>query len=240
MTGKAGVLSLKNDMPQWCRSARQTYFPYPGDNIDGNIETANYYTFTIGDVQMIVLDPFTYTDEKVKKAEDGWNTTLGDTQYEWLRSVLQSSTAKYKLIFIHHLVGGYGKDQRGGAEASRFFEWGGYSADGSIGFAAMRPGWEAPIHDLLVKYGVDIVFHGHDHFYAKQERDGIIYQLVPQPGTPGNSIASATDYGYLDGTFLPSPGFLRVIVSPENLTVEYIFVNENGLTIADIYLLAEK
>ena len=30
-----------------------------------------------------------------------------------------------------------------------------------------------------------IVFHGHDHLYARQDLDGIVYQEVPQPGTPG-------------------------------------------------------
>lgn len=51
----------------------------------------------------------------------------------------------------------------------------------------MRPGCDMPIHDLLLKCGVNVMFHGHDHFYAKQEKDGIIYQLVLQPRTPGNN-----------------------------------------------------
>lgn len=238
--GESGIPSPKGDMLTWARNARLTYFPYPGEQVNGNVTSANYYTFTIGNAQIIVLDPFTFTVEKVGNKNDGWSATLGYTQYEWLRNVLESSTSKYKLVFIHNLVGGIGKDQRGGAEASQFFEWGGSSADGTDAFASMRPDWEAPIHDLLLKYNVTIVFHGHDHFYARQERDGIIYQLVPQPGTPGKSIDSAADYGYNEGTFLPSPGFLRVVGTDNGLSVEYVYIGENGPVIADAYSIPRQ
>jgi hypothetical protein len=69
---------------------------------------------------------------------------------------------------------------------------------------------------------LSIVFHGHDHFYAKQDLDGIIYQEVPQPGTPANGSAprSAAEYGYLDGTILGGPGHLRVGISPQQITVD--------------------
>jgi hypothetical protein len=36
-----------------------------------------------------------------------------------------------------------------------------------------------PIHQLLLENHVTTVFHGHDHLFAKQELDGIIYQEVP-------------------------------------------------------------
>jgi hypothetical protein len=68
------------------------------------------------------------------------------------------------------------------------------------------------------------VFHGHDHFYAKQELDGIIYQEVPQPGYPGNGKPprSAAEYGYKNGTLLGSSGHLRVAVGSNKVTVEYL------------------
>ena len=71
---------------------------------------------------------------------------------------------------------------------------------------------------------VNIVFHGHDHFYAKQELDGIIYQEVPQPGAPGNGAAprSAAEYGYKNGVIMGSSGHLRVDVSPAATTVQYL------------------
>ncbi len=99
----------------------------------------------------------------------------------------------------------------------------GRSFEGAEQFAAKRPGWTAPVHELLRRAGATVVFHGHDHFYARQELDGVVYQLVPQPGHPGGDAAKmAAAYGYVAGEFLPSPGHLRVRVTPQTATVEYV------------------
>jgi len=45
--------------------------------------------------------------------------TLGDTQYRWLASTLANSTARYKFVFIHNLVGGLDGQMRGGIELRR-------------------------------------------------------------------------------------------------------------------------
>jgi hypothetical protein len=103
-----------------------------------------------------------------------------------------------------------------------FFEWGGKNADGSEGFAAHRPGWAMPVHDLLVKHHVSAVFHGHDHLYVRGERDGLVYQCVPQPGNVAGGTRSAAEYGYKSGTIFGSPGYLRVRVGPEVARVEFV------------------
>ena len=178
------------------------------------------------------------TPGQVGKSGNGWASTLGEAQYRWLEQTLQSSDAKWKFVFIHNLVGGIGKDQRGGAETAQYFEWGGLSADGTDQFDLQRIGWGKPIRELLATYGVNAVFHGHDHFYAHQEDGGIVYQLVPQPATAGNSVRNAADYGYFSGTFLPSPGFLRVVVAPEQVTVEYWMQQKDGsFLITDAYTI---
>jgi hypothetical protein len=124
---------------------------------------------------------------------------------------------------MHHLAGGETPEGRGGAEASHFFEWGGKEVDGRDTFAERRPGWSAPIHALLVRHGASIVFHGHDHLYAQQERDGVIYQLVPQPGhSRFDNTRSALEYGYKSGVIQGASGILRVSVSPERSRVEYV------------------
>jgi hypothetical protein len=152
-----------------------------------------------------------------------------------LKRTLESSRAKFKFVFIHHLVGG-GDDQcRGGSEAAPFFEWGGRNRDGSDGFASNRPGWAAPIHQLLVKNRVSAVFHGHDHLYAKQELDGIVYQECPQPSDPRGSTRSAAEYGYTNGVILPSSGHIRVAVSATQAKAEYIHTDG---TIAHSYVIA--
>lgn len=229
-----------SQMSVWSKQLREQYFPNPLStlNDDQQKEQGNYYAFQYGSILFVVLDPYSFTTIKRRSDDDGWNTTLGNEQYEWLMNTLASSTAQYKFVFIHNLVGGLGKDGRGGMEASPYFEWGGENSDGTDGFQENRAGWQMPIHDLLVKYGVKAVFHGHDHFYAKQKKDGIIYQMAPQPGTPGNSVMDASKYGYTDGTFLPSAGYLRLHVTEDGVQVEYIHVEESGTSsISDAYLI---
>jgi hypothetical protein len=199
--------------------------PRPDDFYTGNAsdQQGNYYAWEWGDVHLIVLDPFTYQLGRIHSPADNWNRTLGQAQYRWLQGVLAGSRAAFKFVFIHNLVGGPDKDGRGGVEAAPYFEWGGRSLDGSDQFAVLRPGWGLPIHQLLVKHGVSAVFHGHDHFYDRQELDGIAYQEVPQPGwVGGETPRQAADYGYASGRILASSGHLRVQVAPQEATVEYV------------------
>jgi hypothetical protein len=216
----------------WSCGRRKTYFPMPepGGVYSGNEQAErlvgrpqNYYAWEWGDALCVVLDPFWPTRSKPRPGDGCWSRTLGERQYRWLQQTLAGSWARYKFVFIHHLVGGADKDARGGIEAAPFFEWGGRNADGSDGFAQHRPGWERPIHQLLRDYGVTAVFHGHDHFFARQELDGIAYQLVPQPDHRGFDLNnSVQEYGYRAGTILPGSGHLRVAVSASGARVEFV------------------
>lgn len=205
---------------------RTDLFPNPvPDGFYTGSTKGNYCAWQWGDALFVVLDPFRYSTRPARGTEGGgWNFTLGRAQYDWLQETLNGSGARFKFVFTHHLVGGGDRQGRGGAEAVPFFEWGGRDLDGRGDvFTEKRPGWPMPIHALLVKQGVTAVFHGHDHFYARQEVDGIIYQLVPQPGHPGEgSVRSAGEYGYATGEILPGTGYLRVTVSNSKVTVEYV------------------
>jgi len=82
-----------------------------------------------------------------------------------------------------------------------------------------------PIAALLGNYGVAAVFHGHDHFYAREEAGGLVYQEVPQPSAAREQAATAdflAENGYSMGDFLPSPGYLRVTVRDGKARVEYV------------------
>jgi hypothetical protein len=215
----------------WATKTRLRLIPNPVPNefYTGNEQTEpgiglpqNFYQWKWGDAQFIVLDPFRYTTTRSRDGNN-WNWTLGESQYRWLKSSLESVDAKYRFIFIHHLVGGSSTNNRGGVEAAPFWEWGGKGASGENEFTQHRPGWEAPIHDLLVKHGASIVFHGHDHMFIKQDLDGIVYQLVPQPGFQrvGNTN-SAEEYGYFQGTAQGSPGHIRVRVGTGAARVDYV------------------
>lgn len=217
-----GERGERPEMAQWSLGMRHKFFPNPTDGNDKH----SYYAFEWGNVLFVALDPFWAT---TKRSEDNWSATLGETQYRWLSKTLTSSKAAFKFVFLHHLVGGLGKDVRGGVTSAPYMEWGGKNADGSEGFKAHRPGWEMPIHQLFVKNGVSIVFHGHDHLYVKEELDGIIYQEIPQPGHPSGGTRSAEEYGYT-GTILGSSGHVRVTVDPKLATVEYVLSGVPGVT----------
>jgi len=204
--GEAGWNTLNT------KSYRETYFPK-------QTYDKNYYSFEKDNSLFIVLDPYSYTTRKPNA--DGWGWTLGKTQYDWLKTTLEKSTAAHKFVFIHQLVGGDNQG-RGGIEFAKLYEWGGNNSDGSYGFDTKRPGWSKPIHQLLVENGVNIVFKGHDHFYAKQELDGLVYQTVPQPSHPGDKINTASEYGYLKGTILGGSGFLKVQILKSGIKVDFI------------------
>lgn len=218
------------DLSLWSHELRTKLFanPVPDAFYSGNGTPhpqagllQNYYAFTWGDALFVALDPY-WSSTTSRGGRNPWGMTLGDVQYRWLATTLRRSSAKYKFVFIHQLTGSYHRAGRGGAEAAAFCEWGGRDLDGQEAFARRRPSWEAPIHRLLVDNGATAVFHGHDHFYARQEKDGVVYQLVPQPARPNDRFDHAEEYGYRDGDFIPSSGHLRVRVTPESATVEYV------------------
>jgi hypothetical protein len=238
--GSAGSLAV------WANDMRKRHFPgpVPDGYYTGNASSEphagqleDYYAWRWGDALFVALDPFWYSTRR--GGDDGWVWTLGQEQYQWLARTLAGSDARFTFVFIHHLVGG-DQQARGGAEASRFFEWGGANADGTPGFASHRSGWELPIHELLVKHRATAVFHGHDHLYARQERDGLAYQEVPQPGDArGGSARAAGAYGYTSGSVLGGTGYLRVKVDAGGTAVEYIDMSGPGSPgrVADRYVL---
>ena len=231
-------------------NARKRYFPNPipdafysgnTDNpsvfIDGDHLPEDYYAWEWGDALFVVIDPYWYTTVKPFIGNTGggessdvgsgdrWDWTLGWEQYQWLKQTLENSHAKFKFVFAHHVTGGTVDYVRGGAAAVPYCEWGGYNTDGTTwGFDVHRPGWYKPIHQLMVENRVTAFFHGHDHEYAYEERDGIIYQLVP--------MAADANYGYGFQLYhetdpytirvLPNAGHLRITVSPSQVIVDYV------------------
>ncbi len=215
----------------WATQTRKRLFPNPEPDrfYTGNTQIEpevglpqNYYQWKWGDAQFIVLDPFRYTTGRSRDGNN-WTWTLGEEQYRWLQSSLEEVQAKYRFVFLHHLVGGSSANNRGGVEVAKYWEWGGKGADDEDEFTKQRPGWAMPIHDLLVKHDVSIVFHGHDHLFVKQDLDGIVYQEVPQPGHPrSGNINTAKQYGYISGETQSSSGFIRVRVGPQHVRADYV------------------
>jgi hypothetical protein len=211
----------------WGQNSRNRLFPQPAPDgfYSGDTEKVehigllrDYYAWTWGDALFVVIDPYWHSKAPVdnvfggdKKTRDLWQIGLGDTQYQWLKKTLEGSQAKYKFVFAHH-VNGTG---RGGIECAGRFEWG-----DAAGLARNRPGWELPIHQLMAKTGVTIFFQGHDHIFCRQQKDGVIYQTLPEPADPTYTLYNAD--AYESGDKLPNSGRVRVTVSPEKVRVDYV------------------
>ncbi|MFH2000088.1 MAG: metallophosphoesterase, partial [Planctomycetota bacterium] len=258
--GNYGEAESYGDLPRISVAARKALIPNPSPNhfYSGNQQVTsdagwleNYYAWHWGDALFVVLDPFSYTKYKPYGSKDAqaWNWTLGREQYEWLHETLHDSRAKWKFIFIHQLVssvtGNYGK---GGIEAAKFkvdnrpsYEWGGEDDIGASVFDEKRPGWShGAIHDMLVEENVTIVFHGHDHFFGKQELDGIVYLECPQPGDSDYSMGYKYQGKYTYGDFIENSGFIQVNVNPHTVLVDYIrsFLPGDGVNGKIAYSLA--
>ncbi len=223
--------------------ARDKYFPMPvpgkfysGDRkvVDNIGLLKDYYAFEWGNALFVVIDPYWHSEIAVdgkpseqggKAKRDQWGITIGNEQYDWLKKTLEGSRAKFKFVFAHH-VNGTG---RGGVERARYFEWGGYGQNNEWQFDKYRSGWALPIHQLFVKNHVTIFFQGHDHLFAKQELDGVIYQTVPNPADDTHTAFNREAYSV--GEILPNSGFLHVTVSANETTVEYVraYLGGDGL-----------
>jgi hypothetical protein len=208
----------------------------PYSYIDGDHLREDYYAWTWGDALFVVIDPYWYTKtkpyvaggygEKYGGSGNRWDWTLGLQQFNWLKQTLEKSHAEYKFVFAHHMTGGaddYGG--RGGAVPANLVEWGGYNVNGitwgwNINRNVSQWGSE-PVHQIMVDNHVTAFFHGHDHEYAYEKRDGIVYQSLPAAGFSGYGFSS-----YSLGTYtlkvLPSGGHLRVTVSPSQVAVDYV------------------
>lgn len=221
-------LTQPNNLCIWGTEWRKFYYPnpYPNGFYTGNADNEpfgigkpeNYFAWVWGDALFVVLDVYRDQSYTTLSAKPGnWNWTLGLPQYTWLKNTLENSTAKYKFVFAHHIRG----QGRGGVTNATQFEWGGL--DGGIDkFAANRPGWAKPIHQLFKDNGVNIFFQGHDHVFAHEILDGVTYQSAPMAADSTYEIGMlANADAYVSDTIAGS-GHIRVTVSSECVNVDFV------------------
>ncbi len=226
----ANLDGTADNVAVWAQTSRNAYYPQPAPDAfyTGDAQPVehigllrDYYAWEWGDALFVVIDPYWHSPQTVdnqfgaghasKDKRDLWNVTLGDEQYQWFRQTLENSDAKYKFVFTHHVLG----TGRGGVEVAGGFEWG-----DAANLAAHRPGWDKTAQQLMADNGVTIFFQGHDHIFAKQELDGVIYQTLPEPANPNYTLEN--DAAYKTGDKYPNSGHVRVTVSPENVTVDCV------------------
>jgi len=217
-----------NNLAIWGTYWRKYYYPNPSPNsfYSGNMDNEpygigspeNYYAWTWGDALYVVLDVYRYQNVNSDKPQN-WDWSLGLKQYTWLRNTLETSTAKYKFVFAHHIRG----QGRGALTNAKLFEWGGYEADGkTYGFDKNRPGWGKPIHQLFKDNGVNIFFQGHDHLFAHEVLDGIHYQEVPMPSDSTYMIGKLANADAYTSDTLDGTGHIKVTVSSTCVKVDYV------------------
>ena len=239
-TATNSLPAAPNGIGVWGTQWRKYYYPNPFPNsfYSGNTTVENYgignpenyYSWTWGDALFVVLDVYRTEIFPGATPTDGskpnnWDWTLGQTQYLWMRGILENSTATHKFVFAHHSRG----QGRGGIAWATGYEWGGMQGN-QYKFDQFRPGWGKPIQKVFEDTGVDIFFQGHDHLYAKEQLNGVVYQEVPMPSDATYTFGySANADAYTDVT-LDGAGHIKVNVSPDCVSVDYIKSYISGTT----------
>ena len=122
---------------------------------------ARYYAVTIPDgaaplVDVFVLDSNTLGDDQ-NRLEQG----ADHAQLEWLDAALSASAARWRVIAMHHPVH---------SPSRRRFWFLSRGADRRL---------RAQLEPLFTRHGVDIVFQGHQHLYARlRPQQGIRYVVT--------------------------------------------------------------
>ncbi|MEI6348645.1 MAG: metallophosphoesterase [Bacteroidota bacterium] len=217
-----------NNIATYATLTRKFYYsnPFPNSFYTGNSDNEpngigkpeNYYAWTWGEALFVVMD--VYRDQcDTSPKPTKWNWSIGTPQYTWLKNTLEGSTAKYKFVFAHHVSG----QGRGGINQAKLYEWGGYEANGTTwGFTTNRPGWAKPIHQLFVDNGVNIFFQGHDHVFAHEVMDNVIYQSMPMPSDSTYQIGMLANADAYVSDTVDGSGHVRITVTPVCVKVDYI------------------
>jgi len=121
-------------------------------------------------------------------------------QRRWLEGALQASQAKWKVAFFHHPI--YSSADRHGSDF----------------------GLRAELEPLLVRYGVDAAFSGHDHTYERiKPQQGVQYFVSGAGSKPRRGDLSRRAPFSASGNDETS-SFMSVEVTPERFSFKTIDV----------------
>ena len=201
-------------------AVRHRFTPNPDDTTypQGGSANEDYYAFGWGPALFVVLNVQSYTEpsgslgslmDDVSLVED-W--TLGREQMEWLERTLAAADHPFRVVCIHHPVGG---------NAATHTE----TLYGRGGPRAARVGEQRLVHELMREHGVQIFFYGHDHVFVDEVVDGIHYALPGSCGAPWKFGGDVTGYE----RFWYDSGHGRLTIRPDRAIVS--FVNQAGQVI---------
>jgi len=234
-----GLFGWTTDRPEYASivDARLRYLPVPGADTfpEGGDPLGRYGAFVWGDALFVWLDPVGFCQADPRLANDPGLYVLGDAQRAFLEQTLEAHAAvPWKFVLSHEVFGGtpacssdsYG---RGNANAAHLHQ-------------------QAAIQDLMVRYGAQAFFYGHDHVFSVSEADGVSYVCSGHAGaTPPTGWVDTLRACYepwllfpLDETNTPPAGHVRVDVTPEEVTVAYVVassMSEKNGTVAASYVM---
>ncbi|UCG83380.1 MAG: metallophosphoesterase [Dehalococcoidia bacterium] len=129
-----------------------------------------YYSFDNGDSHFIILDAY---------IPDSWSS-ISDEQIRWLEDDLRRNTKPHIFVFVHAPLYPLGWHK-------------GTSLDLDIELRDR-------LASLLIEYQADVIFNGHEHFYASFEYGGLMQVTTGGAGaklrTPAQYDELIEEYGY--------------------------------------------
>jgi hypothetical protein len=149
-----------------------------------------YYTRLVGEVQLFVLN----------------SNAIVPPQTRWLQKALAASTARWKVVALHHPP---------------------YTCGQYRGSIAARRGWQP----LFERYRVRLVLSGHDHNYQRfAPRRGVTYIVHGGGGGAGLYALKACPRGYPRRLAARvAHGFVYLDASPEALSVRAVALDGTTL-----------
>jgi UDP-2,3-diacylglucosamine pyrophosphatase LpxH len=159
-----------------------------------------YWSFDYGPAHIAVIDQYSSD-----------YTTPGSPQLTWLANDLHTSTKKWKFIVLH---------QPGWSDSLNGVG-GGHDNDAAV---------QANIQPLCVQYGVQIVFCGHNHYYARADVNGVHHITSGGGGAPLYTLGSGPNIVVAVKSF----DFCKITIDGNSLT--YQAVEPNGTVLDTFYI----
>ncbi|MFW9852196.1 MAG: metallophosphoesterase family protein [Candidatus Thorarchaeota archaeon] len=155
-----------------------------------------YYSFDFNQIHFIVIN-----------SEEYWHSTKLDLTIEqknWIISDLESNSEKFVVAMVHRPC------------------YSVRSGDRVADALAIR----TVLEPILIEYGVDLVFSGHDHYYYRTTREGITHVVTGGAGAPLYS-PSSTSHAIEGDVYFAKYHYVNITVTDENVKLECVtFYND--------------